>query len=104
MKSVTYGFLVTVLLLIAPCAFAQVSGDGPCGDTATPCVQEPPSDGTSGGGDFVACSAYGKLGQRCWTSEVDPWIGFRCKKVERSAGCYCDTARKKVTGYCTYQP
>jgi hypothetical protein len=94
MKLALRMLLATFVLLVATAVFGQEV------DT-TVYHQEP--EPVAPGGNYVACSAYGKFGQTCQSSTYDDWYQFRCIQVTRHGSCQCDAAKKKTSGVCTYQ-
>ena len=51
-------------------------------------------------GTYIQCTAKGT--QTCQASEIVGGKPVRCTSVQLSAGCQCDPATYKTTGYCTY--
>lgn len=101
-----------VLSLAAPAAFAQLqpkqpyTNDAWSYDIVSTCnsVDECFAAGITGG-NYAACSAFGRSGQTCVqlvrdaTSTTSPAF---CAYVTKSAYCYCDTQSKTQGGACSY--
>lgn len=101
------GALVFVFFAAAP-AFG--AANFPCADNTTSCDPYSPDETdtvTSGwvGGDYLQCTARGKLGQHCWekveTTTPDTYI---CGGVRHNGGCACNTKTLEVRGLCVYYP